>query len=554
MRRAMSSVIAAAVVASIAAACGSVKEPTTPAPSSSEPATSAAATTSASTAASTSAAAPSDATFTYATGNTVITTFDPGTSYSNEVIALTNVYEQLTHYDAESKTVVPMLADSWESSPDGKTWTFTLHPGVTFHTGNPLTAAAAKAAIERTIELKAGAAYIWDAVESIDAPDDATLIFHLKYPAALDLIASSQYAAHIYDTTAAGSGDLAKWFEEAHDAGTGPYTVSVWKKGDQNELRLEAYPDYWRGWDGAHYQHLLYQYVPEATTRAQQLEAGDVTFSDRLSPELFAAAQSGGKLATAERSSFQNLIAFLNTANGPLADANVRQAVAGAIDYDGIVAALKGAAVPASGFIPDGLLGYDASLTLAQRVDEAKQQLADAGYGPGGKKISLVTTISNGDADQKLVATLLKSNLAQIGVDLEVKPLEWTTQWGQAKSKDPAKRQDIFIMYWWPDYADPYSWFINLFKTTDPPFFNMSYYSDAEVDKTIDALPSLTATDRDGANTSYVDLQKKLLDEAVAIPLYVINYQRVFQQTVQGYADNPAYANVVYAYDLTPTA
>ena len=113
--------------------------------------------------------------FTYASQNSIVVDFDPATSYSNENIAMSNVYEQLTRYDAETKKVKPLLAESWKSERDGRRWTFTLREGVKFHTGRPLDAAAAKAAIERTIELKGGAAYIWDAVKSIsDArPADA---------------------------------------------------------------------------------------------------------------------------------------------------------------------------------------------------------------------------------------------------------------------------------------------------------------------------------------------------------------------------------------------
>ncbi|CAA9543960.1 MAG: Oligopeptide ABC transporter, periplasmic oligopeptide-binding protein OppA [uncultured Thermoleophilia bacterium] len=547
--------IAVALLAALAAAgCGETKQPAG-APPGSTGADGAAAATSAASAsgeAAPSGNAPTDATFTYANGNNIVTDFDPATSYSNEVIALNNVYEQLTRYDAETKTVKPLLADSWTSTADGKSWTFRLHPGVTFHTGKPVTAAAAKAAIERTIKLKGGAAYIWDAVETIQAPDDATLTFKLKYAAPIDLISSSTYAAFIYDTTAAGDGDLKKWFGQAKDAGTGPYVVGAWKKGDQNELRLEQFPDYWRGWEGAHYKHVLFQYVPEETTRRQLLDSGQASMADRLSPQLFAEAKDQGRLATAERPSFQNLIAFLNTSHGPLKDVRVRQAVSKAIDYEGIVAVLKGSAVPASGLIPEGLLGYKEGLAQAKDLDAAKTLMGQAGYGEG-KRAKLLLTISNGDADQRVVATLLKSNLAEIGIDVTVQPLEWQTQWDKAKSTDPTKRQDIFVMYWWPDYADPFSWFVNLFKSADPPFFNVSYLVDPAIDKQIDALPSLTATDREAAQASYEAIQTRLLEQAVAVPLYVVNYQRVLQKNVSGYVDNPAYANVAFVYDLTPT-
>ena len=71
----------------------------------------------------------------------------------------------------------------------------------------------------------------------------------------------------------------------------------------------------------------------------------------------------------------------------------------------------------------------------------------------------------------------MKSNLADVNVNLDVRGLQWQTQWDQGKSANPADRQDIFIFYWWPDYPDPVSWFYNLFRTEKAPFFNLAYYS-----------------------------------------------------------------------------
>ena len=126
-----------------------------------------------------------DRTFTYADNNEIMVGWDPATSYSNENIAMNNMYEQLVRYDSTSKKVVPLLAESWKSSNGGKRWTFTLRQGVKFHSGRPVTAAAAKSAIERTKKLGEGAGYIWSPVKKISAPDATTLVFDLKYAAPL---------------------------------------------------------------------------------------------------------------------------------------------------------------------------------------------------------------------------------------------------------------------------------------------------------------------------------------------------------------------------------
>jgi peptide/nickel transport system substrate-binding protein len=109
------------------------------------------------------------------------------------------------------------------------------------------------------------------------------------------------------------------------------------------------------------------------------------------------------------------------------------------------------------------------------------------------------------------------------------------------------------MFYWYPDYADPYSWFTNLFHSAKPPYFNLSYYDNPQVDKTIDSLQQLSATDRAKADAEYKQVQQKLMEDAVAPVLYVQKSLRAYRDSFTGYVDNPAYSNVVFAYDLKPT-
>ncbi|HEV7897811.1 MAG TPA: ABC transporter substrate-binding protein [Planosporangium sp.] len=499
------------------------------------------------------ASAGAAGTFVYAANLDVVTDWDPATSYSNEIIAMENIYESLTRYNPATKKVEPRLATSWTSGDAGKTWTFTLRPNVKFHTGRAMDATAAKEAIDRTITLKGGPAYIWDSVADIAAPSPTTLLFHLKYATPLDLIASAAYAAYVYDTKAEPAGkDLKAWFGAGHDAGTGPYTVDSWHKGQETEVRLKAFPDYWGGWQGRHYKNVEYRVTPQLTTAWQLLQRGDVSFVQRLNPQIFAQAKKTQGVKTVSTPSFQNLLALFNTANGPMTDVRVRKAVQAAIDVNGLISALKGADEPPTGLVPAGLLGHATDLKPSQDLSKARALLAEAGYGPG-KPLTLKMTYAQGDDDQKLFATLLGSALDGLGVQLQATPLQWNAQWDQGKSSDAAKRQDIFVMYWYPDYADPFSWFTNIFHSAEPPYFNLTYLGDKQVDAAIEGLPELTANDRPRAESAYLDLQRRLIaDLAVVAPVYVQNYQRAYSATVQGYGDNPAYPNVVFAYDVTP--
>jgi peptide/nickel transport system substrate-binding protein len=370
-------------------------------------------------------------TFTYAVSSEVMIGWDPASGYSNEVIAMHNIYETLTRYDPDTEEVVPVLAESWEVSDDGLEWTYTLREGVTFHTGRELTAEAAKDAIERTMELGEAASYIFDAVEEIETPDDRTLVFRLSYPSPLDVVTSATYSAYIYDTEAAGDQDLAEWFAEGNDAGTGPYMVEEYSPGEEIELRLEAYPDYWGGWEGSHYDRYVFRVTPEVSTAAQLLRAREVTMVDRLSPHLWQTFVGQEAFQATTAPSWQTLLGLLNTQKEPLDDERVRHAVSLAVDYDGIMAALEGAGEPLSGYVPPGLWGHTEGLALSQDMEEARRLLDEAGYGPDGESITVsgtgaVSIVSSIFARIRLKREYFRAGRIVSWHDLKARPHEGT--------------------------------------------------------------------------------------------------------------------------------
>jgi peptide/nickel transport system substrate-binding protein len=416
-----------------------------------------------------------------------------------------------------------------------------------------MTAQAARAAIERTIKLNQGAAYIWSAVKSIDTPDDSTLVFHLKYAAPLDLNASADYSAYIFDTKAAGAGSLSKWFTSAHDAGTGPYTVEAWHSGQETELVLSAFKNYWGGWSGSHYKQVVFRVVPQDTTSAQLLTSGQVSFVEQLAPTLWASLKNNTSVQLVNDPSWQNLIGMMNCKSGPLANMTVRQAVSYAIDYNGIIAALKGAAVPSSGVVPPGLWGhFDDLPNYTYDKAKASQLLNSMGYGPGKKPMQLTLTLTQGDTNEALVATIMKSDLAQVNINMAIKPLSWPTQWAKGQSSNISQRQDILMLYWWPDYADPYSWFINMFHTEAQPYYNLSYYSNPTLDSMMSLAERDAATNRQEAISIYRQMQIILLKQAPALFLYNSNNQYAYAKAVDNLQANPAYPNVIFVYDLKP--
>jgi peptide/nickel transport system substrate-binding protein len=495
---------------------------------------------------------PVNTVFTYdTTAPVMVDGWDPATEYSDGILAMSEMYETLTRYNSATNTVGPLLATSWSSADGGKTWTFHLRHGVSFHTGRPMTAQAAKASILRTIKLDGGAAYVWSAVKTIDTPDQYTLVFHLSYPSPLALEASADYSAYIYDTQAAGGGSkLLSWLNAGHDAGTGPYTVQSWNKNQEFEVYLKQFGKYWGGWSGPHFTKVVFRVVPQDTTAAQLLRSGQVSFVEQISPSLWSSFKGDSSITTVSSPSWQNLLAQLNVKALSLP---VRQAVLYAIDYHGIIAALRGAGVASSGIVPPGLFGHFGDLP-AYSYDKAKAAalLNQAGYGPGKKALNLSLTYTQGDSNEQVVATIIKSDLAALNVNLSVQALAWPTQWSKGKSSNPAQRQDIFMEYWWPDYPDPYSWFVNLLETESPPSYNLSYYSNPAMDRMINQVEPLVATSTSAASQLYRNMQVTVMQQAPIVSVYNVNYQYAMLSGISGFRVDPAYPNVVFVHDLKP--
>jgi peptide/nickel transport system substrate-binding protein len=490
--------------------------------------------------------------FTYdTTAPVMVDGWDPATEYSDGILAMSEMYETLTRYNSATHAVEPLLATSWTSADSGKTWTFHLRHGVSFHTGRPMTAQTARAAILRTVKLAGGASYVWASVKTIDTPDPYTLVFHLSYASPLALQASADYSAYIYDTQAAGGGQaFTAWLNAGHDAGTGPYTTQAWNKGQEFEVILKAFPRYWGGWSGAHYNKVVFRVVPQDTTAVQLLRSGQVTFVEQMSPSLWSSFKGDSGVSLVSSPSWQNLLGQLNVKRLSLP---VRQAISYAVDYSGIIAALRGAGVPSSGIVPPGLIGHFSDLADYSH-DQAKAAalLKQAGYGPGHKALNLSLTYTQGDSNEQVVATIIKSDLAALNVNLTVQPLAWPTQWSKGKSSNAAQRQDIFIEYWWPDYPDAYSWFANLLQTENPPNFNLSYYSNPSLDRMINQVEPLVATDKPAAEQLYKNMQMTILQQAPIVFLYNANYEYAMLSGISGFQVNPAYPNVVFVHDLKP--
>ena len=470
--------------------------------------------------------------------------WDPSVEFSNGIVTFSNVYETLVFYDANTDKVEPRLATEYECSEDGLTWTFKIREGVKFHDGTDLNAEAVKFSIDRTMEKGMGASFIWDPVQEVKVIDDYTVEFDLKYPAALDLIAATGYAAYIYSPASVeGYGDA--WPEGA-ECGTGPYVIQGFTPS--KEIILSRFEEYWRDWKDNQFDKVVISKVEETATRRQTMEKGDGDITYALPAQDIEEMKQNQQLEITPEGTMQNVILFLNTEKAPLDNLKVRQALAYAYPYEDVVNyAVGGYAKQSVGVIPRTLWGHDDNLLqYSYDLDKAQALLDESGVDPSS--INLLLTYTSGDEAIKKGCELFKTELAKLGISLELRAMSWETQWEMAKGAESG-RQDIFVMYWWPDTPSPYTWLKNLYYSEETPYYNMNYYSNSDLDAMVDEANVITATDRDAAAKIYSDAQKLILDDCVSIFAYDIDNVWVTNKTFQGHVDNAAYPDVVFFYD-----
>ncbi len=478
--------------------------------------------------------------------------WDPSDAFAEQLPILFNLYETLLRYDPFADTLDGVLATDWNVSADGLTWTFKLRSGVKFHCGHDFDSSDVKYDIERILNRNMGAAFIWLAVKSIDTPDPTTVVLNLNYPAPMDLTTASAYGAFIFCSECAeakGDPALADWFNQGNEIGTGPYKLQSWKLGDQ--VIMTKFDDYWGGWDGNHFDKVVMKVVPETGTARQMLEAGQVDYVRLLPFEDIEALKKNPAFNVTSTPGFQNVYIAINTLHKPLDDKRVRQAIAYTVPYQDIVdKVMFGYATQATGPVPDSMWGhFDDLKQYTFDLDKARQLLTEAGYPDGGFK--LVLTIASGDENHRKVAELWKGELAKLGIELDIRTMPFDAQWELAKSPDVSQRQDLYLYYYWPDVCSPDTYFEGCFVTQkDPIIYNVSYYSNPQVDELIYGAWEKAGTDRKAAAEMYRQVQEQVIEDSPVIFLYDMQNVRVMNASVKGFADNPAYPYVIFAYEI----
>lgn len=338
-----------------------------------------------------------------------------------------NIYNTLVTLDS-AYAVLPELAQSWETSEDGLTITFHLVEGATWHDGEPVTSADVKYTFEAIMaDAAAPANAFFASVESIDAPDDVTVVLNMSAPSPslipfLGWYGTAILPAHIYEGT-----DWTTNPANQAPIGSGPFKFVSYAPG--SSIELEANLDYWG--EGPYVDRLVFSIIPDANTAMQALLNGEVdvlTTNPPLSQIETLENTPGIEVIVNPIPSFYYLT--MNNARDVTSNVDVRRGISHAINRQQIVdLALGGYAEPATTFYPTSIewaANTSPEAQVPQYDPEAAAALFDAAGYPvvDGTRFKLVFPFFTDAPEYPNIATIVAQNLADVNVEIELVALE----------------------------------------------------------------------------------------------------------------------------------
>ncbi len=371
------------------------------------------------------------------------------------------VYDRLITYPVDDvEKLQGHVAESWTIADDGKTYSFKIRDGITFHSGNPLTAEDVAWSLQRVIKLNKTPAFILsqfgftaeNVEQRIKVLDPKTVQIELDQPYAPTfflycLTAGVGSVVDKQETMAhAADGDMGYGWLKTASAGSGPFKLRSWKANES--LILDANPDYWGGAPGV--ERVVTRHVAEPATQVLLLQKGDVDIARNLEADQVKSLESNPDVVIKKVPKGAIYYLGLNQKNEYLAKPEVRQAFKYLVDYDGMANSIfQGSVVVHQSFLPQGFLGAIDDKPFKLDVAKAKELLAAAGL-PDGFKVTMEAINHPPELD---MAQAIQATLAQAGIQLELIPGDDK----QTLTKYRARNHDIYVGRWGPDYQDPHT-------------------------------------------------------------------------------------------------
>lgn len=475
--------------------------------------------------------------------------WDPATStYYTVNDMIQTSYDTLVEYDvteddqgrpvADTTKIIGSLAESFEVSDDGLTWTFNLRDGATFHSGNPVTSADVVYSFARGLEMERGILYTMLGFAGITSPDQMiaddpgvfqvqleepnNLLLHILSLKSNSAILDSQV---VEEHTTSDDPYAEQWLRN-HEAGSGPYVLDRYEPG--NQAIYSAFEDYWGG--APDLKRVIYRTVPSPQDRILLLLSGDVDIVyDVPGQDLTTTLQDEPNVQVLSYPAPSTTVFFVDNTLEPFTDVRVRKALCYAVPYDALIErVLYGLGSQSPGPVAPGVAFSEDVNECTYDPEQTQALLDEAGLSDG---FDMTLTYREGRPEEEGAAVFLQAELAKYNINVELEKIQ-SAAWNERRS---AKTIEAGLDGYTPYAPDPI-YVMNFWYTTDA-VLNTWQYSNERVDE----LTNLTKVESDKATIGeyMTEAQEIIGEDQPVVWLFNPNWNLVMRDNVHGYVFFP---------------
>ncbi len=457
---------------------------------------------------------------------------DPAYNTSgDEVQIYSQIYETLLRFGSDGKTLVPLLADHWQNSPDNKNFIFILKSHILFHDKTPLNADAACFSFNRQINLRKTFP-LFEMIDSVTAVDSMTIRIRLKYPYALfpytltspiGLIPISRRALEMYGD------DIAH-----HPVGTGPFEIGEWQ--DSTQIVLNAFPNYHQG--KGNIDKVVFRMYPKKSDFDRAILDQNVDIVYLVSGFFVDRLKWLGTINYKVLPSINTIYLGFNNSDPPFNDARLRKAVLHAINIPRLVFNInRGNAGIASDLLPT-VFGLDScSKQDGFDLEAAKNYMAELNK---PRPLKAKFFFPEAGFVRQTILELLKADLAKIGIDLDV---EMISTWSKHNNACRGDSAQLFLSGWQSDVlGDPENFLYSLFYSKSQ--YNILHYANRQVDRWLEnARQEPDPKKREKLYRSIVNL---IMEDTPAVFLYHVKPHFAYRKKKIKYLPVNPYGTIQY--------
>ena len=485
-------------------------------------------------------------------------TIDPqrGTDWT-ESMAMVNVYDALV-FPSSAGDMEPKLATSWDASPDGLSYTFTMRKGVEFHDGSEITAEDVAFSMNRALAINEGYSWLWsDVIEDVSVDGKYTVTFRLNKPFApfvstlawlfianKDLVLENKQPGDFGEFGDYG----AEWLSvtTTEDVGSGPYMLKSWDRG--REIVFERFPGYFEGWphgeksiDEVHVMLIYENSTVRTMSRAGELTVVEHwrTYSDYEEMDGYPNVKVVSFISP-EELSFK-----INTKKPPTDDVHIRKMLCWAMDYDAVLNVLEPGSGPAKGPIPKVIPGHDPTVfQYTMDLKKAKEEMSKSKYYPNIPPIELV--LPSGLENRRKMALRLQENLSSIGVKLNINQELWGRMTDMATTAETTP--NIMVTSVSANYPDPDTYLYCMYHSKAAgTWMSSEWLQNPQVDRLIEK--ERVTLDPGERGKIMNELQHMIVDLCPDIYVYVMPLRAAVQDYLDVFTPRPVMRFYYYYHD-----